>query len=330
MKQRKVVVVYSGGLDSTVLLYHATEVFGKKNVEAVSFDYGSKHNKKELECAKWNANNLKIKHTIFDLSEVIGAHFKSALLNSGGDIPHGHYAAENMKETVVPLRNGIMLMIAAGYADSHGMDQVWIGAHGGDHAIYADCRVAFNRALNITIQEGTDQRVSIAAPFNDWLKHDIVARGKELNVPFEKTWSCYEGQDIPCWKCGTCVERKEAFDIAKVHDPLYTKKKITRAKKHKMIRDVTYNVKDNQATLDVKVILACLRRLKEKGIQPTRYNIWTHTRVFVNEDGTQKRRRFERALSETYKRGYITKTKVGHYYHYNLVSGLASLKRWIE
>lgn len=215
----KVVVVYSGGLDSTVLLYDTIDRYGKSNVEAVSFDYRSKHNDMEIGCAKWQCRKAGVKHTTFNLWS-IAEHFKSTLLQGGGDIPYGHYAADNMKQTVVPLRNGIMLMIAAGYAESIGAKKVVIGSHSGDHFVYPDCRPSFNRCINLAIEYGTDNKVSIAAPFNSMYKWDIVKRGVELGVDFEKTWSCYEGQSEPCWKCGTCNERIEAFQKAGVEDPL--------------------------------------------------------------------------------------------------------------
>jgi len=212
-----VVVVYSGGLDSTVLLHHALQMYGV--VEAVTFDYGSKHNAKEIECAIWQCKKLQIPHKLFHLQD-IGKHFKSDLLKGQGKIPYGHYAAENMKKTVVPLRNGIMLMIAGGYAESIGADKILIASHAGDHFIYPDCRPEFNRALNLAIQFGTDNKVSMSAPFNKMRKEDIVKRGVTLGVDFSKTWSCYEGGNAHCWKCGTCVERIEAFERAGVEDPL--------------------------------------------------------------------------------------------------------------
>jgi len=213
----KVVVVYSGGLDSTVLLHHALQQYD--DVEALTFNYGSKHNIKEINMAMWNTQKLQISHRIVRL-DFIKENFKSDLLQGQGEIPEGHYAAENMKKTVVPLRNGIMLMIASGYAESIGAEKVLIASHAGDHFIYPDCRPEFNRALNLAIEYGTNNKVSIAAPFNKMMKWDIVKRGEELGVDWSKTWSCYKGEGIHCGKCGTCNERIEAFQKAGVDDPL--------------------------------------------------------------------------------------------------------------
>jgi len=215
----KVVVVYSGGLDSTVLLHHAVKLHGKENVIAFSFDYGSKHNLKELECAEWQTKQLGIKHIFFNLQS-IKDHFKSTLLKGGDKIPHGHYAEKNMEKTVVPQRNGILLLITAGYVESIGGGEVWIGSHAGDHFIYRDCRPEYNRILNMVIEYGSRNKVSLKAPFNKMYKWDIVKRGVELGVDFSMTWSCYEGRNVHCGKCGTCTERIEAFEKAGVEDIL--------------------------------------------------------------------------------------------------------------
>jgi len=220
---KKIVVVYSGGLDSTVLLYQAVDLHGKDNVKAITFNYGSRHNKKEIECAKWNTKRLGVEHHIFDLENIIGQHFQSAILKGGENVPHGHYAEENMKKTVVPLRNGIMLLLVGGYADSINFNEVWIASHSGDHHIYLDCRPAFNRLMNLAIEYGTENRVKISAPFNHMYKEDIVSKGHQLAVPFEHTWSCYKGGREPCLKCGTCLERIISFRKANVKDSLLTK-----------------------------------------------------------------------------------------------------------
>jgi len=247
-------VVYSGGLDSTVLLYSAKATYDK--VEAISFCYGAKHNIKELDMARHQCIKQNIKHNIIDL-DFIRTLFKSKLLEGGGKIPEGHYAAENMKDTVVPLRNGIMLMIAAGYANSHGLNDVLLASHAGDHFIYPDCRPAFNRNLAAAVAYGTEGEVEIKFPFENLTKDQIVRFGNTLHVDFAHTWSCYNpvfhpkhtktsiplcdmqqwkpklnkwctehhlldlaGDIKPCGKCGTCVERKEAFDLAGIKDPL--------------------------------------------------------------------------------------------------------------
>jgi 7-cyano-7-deazaguanine synthase len=145
--------------------------------------------------------------------------FKSDLLKSGGEIPDGHYEEESMRQTVVPFRNGIMLSIAAGIAESAGVEGLVIAAHAGDHAIYPDCRESFMRAMDEAICEGTYARVKVLRPFIKMDKGQIARRGHELGVDFSKTWSCYKGGEIHCGTCGTCIERREAFLLAKVDDP---------------------------------------------------------------------------------------------------------------
>lgn len=217
----KVIVLLSGGLDSVTALYHAQkkhEVIG-----ALSFDYGSKHNHCELPMAAYHAKRLDIPHVILPLT-FINDYFQSHLLKSGGEIPDGHYAAENMKQTVVPFRNGIMLSIAGGFAESHGAVGVVIGAHTGDHFIYADCREEFLQSMSDALREGTDTGIAILRPFVDIDKSEIVKCGRELGIDYSKTWSCYKGEELHCGICGTCVERKEAFERAGIEDPtLYLK-----------------------------------------------------------------------------------------------------------
>jgi 7-cyano-7-deazaguanine synthase len=145
--------------------------------------------------------------------------FASDLLKSGGEIPEGHYEAENMKQTVVPFRNAIMLSIAGGFAESVGAEGLVIAAHGGDHAIYPDCREEFMQAMGETLRLGTYARIRLLRPFIAMTKGDIVAEGKRLGVDFARTWSCYKGGDVHCGRCGTCVERREAFQLAGVPDP---------------------------------------------------------------------------------------------------------------
>ncbi len=218
MKQDKVLVTFSGGVDSTTVLYHAIEEYGKDNVEAVSYNYGSKHNKRELECAFEIAAKLNIPHKIINL-DFNEWGFKSDLLTSGGDIPEGHYEAENMASTVVPFRNGIISAITAGYADSIGANIIMLGSHAGDHAIYKDCRYEFTQAMSLAVFLGTDNEVRIVSPFNLMSKTDIVKIGCNLDIDYAKTWSCYKGGELHCGKCGTCVERIEAFKDAGRRDP---------------------------------------------------------------------------------------------------------------
>lgn len=203
----KALIVYSGGMDSSTLLHQ----FKNEIAMAVSFDYGSKHNTRELQCAKENCKALGIKHCIINLS-FFNEHFKSSLLQSGGDIPDGNYADDNMKSTVVPFRNGIMLSIAVGLAESNELDTVLIANHFGDHAIYPDCRKDFIDPFVQAACNGTYNGVTILSPYCDVSKREIALMGKELNMDFAKTYSCYKGRAKHCGVCGTCTERKEALE----------------------------------------------------------------------------------------------------------------------
>ena len=202
----KALLIYSGGLDSTTLLYEYKDSIAL----AVTFDYGSKHNAREIACARENCKRLGVKHLVMPLG-FIGQYFKSDLLLSGGDIPEGSYADENMKSTVVPFRNGIMLAIAAGLAESYGLDTVMMANHGGDHAIYPDCRPEFVEGMDKAIQTGTYEGIRLVSPYCDITKRDIALRGKAIGLDYSLTYSCYKGGEKHCGKCGTCVERKEAL-----------------------------------------------------------------------------------------------------------------------
>ncbi|MGP1595488.1 MAG: 7-cyano-7-deazaguanine synthase QueC [Prevotella denticola] len=208
------VIIVSGGLDSITLLYDKAETIAL----AVSFDYGQNHGAKELPFAAHHCRKLGIPHITIPLS-FMHRYFKSSLLDGAEAIPEGHYAEENMKSTVVPFRNGIMLAIATGIAESHGLKRVYIANHGGDHTIYPDCRPDFIQAMDGAATAGTFVNVRIEAPYTNITKADIVRRGTALGVDYSKTWSCYKGSDAHCGKCGTCVERKEAFLEAGVKDP---------------------------------------------------------------------------------------------------------------
>ena len=203
----KAVLIYSGGLDSTTLLYE----FREQLALAVSFDYGSKHNAREIAYARENCKRLGIKHLVIPLG-FIGQYFKSDLLLSGGEIPEGSYADENMRSTVVPFRNGIMLSIAAGLAESYGLDAVMIANHSGDHAIYPDCRPAFIEGMSAAVQAGTYNGVRVLSPYCDLTKREIALRGQALGIDYSLTYSCYKGGEKHCGKCGTCTERKEALE----------------------------------------------------------------------------------------------------------------------
>jgi 7-cyano-7-deazaguanine synthase len=212
----KVVVLLSGGLDSVTALHDANR--SHEVVAALSFDYGAKHHAKELPMAVWQCAHLGIPHNIAPLG-FIAEEFRSDLLSGGGAIPDGHYEEQSMKSTVVPFRNGIMLSIAAGFAESRGAEAVVIAAHSGDHAIYPDCRESFMEPMARAIREGTYAQVELLRPFIAVDKAGIVRRGVELGIDFSHTWSCYKGSEIHCGTCGTCVERREAFLMACVADP---------------------------------------------------------------------------------------------------------------
>ena len=203
----KAVLIYSGGLDSTTLLYEYKDEIAL----ALTFDYGSKHNAREIEYARENCKRLGIKHIVIPL-EFIGQYFRSDLLLSGGDIPEGHYAADNMKSTVVPFRNGIMLSVAVGMAESLDLDTVMIANHSGDHTIYPDCRPEFIDAFDAAASRGTFNGVHIVSPYCNIDKRGIALRGRELGIDYTLTYSCYKGGEHHCGRCGTCVERKEALE----------------------------------------------------------------------------------------------------------------------
>lgn len=212
----KVLVLLSGGMDSVTALHWAARAHAVAG--AVSFDYGSKHNHREIPMAAWQATQLGVAHDVVAL-DFVNRLFASDLLQSGGEVPEGHYAEESMKRTVVPFRNGIMLAIACGLAESRGAEALVIAAHSGDHAIYPDCREPFMEAMAAAMKHGTYAGISLIRPFIDCDKAEIVRRGMALGVDYAHTWSCYKGRDIHCGKCGTCVERREAFLVAGVPDP---------------------------------------------------------------------------------------------------------------
>lgn len=207
------VIIVSGGMDSITMLYNYKKVIGL----AITFDYGSNHAKKEIAFAKLHCERLGIPHLIIPLS-FIHEYFKSSLLEGGDKIPEGHYQDENMKSTVVPFRNGIMLAIACGIAESNGFTKVMIANHSGDHAIYPDCRATFINSMSEAMSYGTYNRVKIDAPYTGMSKTDIARIGKYMGIDYSETWSCYKGGEHHCGKCGTCVERKEALSEAGIED----------------------------------------------------------------------------------------------------------------
>ncbi|MDE5874387.1 MAG: 7-cyano-7-deazaguanine synthase QueC [Muribaculaceae bacterium] len=208
------VLILSGGMDSVTLMHYKKE----RIALAVSFDYGSNHNKREIECASWQCRLLGIEHMVIPL-DFMGRYFKSSLLEGADAIPEGHYAEENMKSTVVPFRNGIMLSVACGLAESRGLKHVMMANHGGDHTIYPDCRPDFVKAMSEAMKYGTFDGITIEAAFTDVTKGDIARLGKSLGVDYAHTYSCYKGGERHCGKCGTCVERIEAMAFAGIDDP---------------------------------------------------------------------------------------------------------------
>ena len=200
-------------MDSITLLHD----YKDRIALGISFDYGSNHNAKEIPFAELHCKRLGIKHITIPL-EFMHKYFKSSLLEGADAIPEGHYEDENMKSTVVPFRNGIMLAISAGIAESNGLDHVMIANHGGDHAIYPDCRPEFISAMSSATSTGSYNGVTVIAPYTSITKGDIARRGKELGIDYTETWSCYKGGDKHCGKCGTCVERKEALRDAGIED----------------------------------------------------------------------------------------------------------------
>lgn len=206
-------IIVSGGMDSVTLLYEWKD----RIALGVSFDYGSNHNAREIPFAELHCRRLGIRHITIPL-DFMHRYFKSSLLEGAAAIPEGHYEDENMKSTVVPFRNGIMLSIAAGLAESAGLHNVLIANHGGDHAIYPDCREGFIKAMNEATVAGTYEGVNVVAPYTNITKADIARRGKALGIDYSETWSCYKGGEHHCGRCGTCVERKEALAEAGIED----------------------------------------------------------------------------------------------------------------
>ena len=207
------IIVLSGGLDSTTLLYE----YQSRIALAVSFDYGSNHNRRELAFAALHCERLGIKHLIIQL-DFIHQYFHSSLLSGADAVPEGNYDDENMRSTVVPFRNGIMLAVAAGLAEDNGLQQIMMANHAGDHAIYPDCRPAFVQAMDNAVQAGTYNGVRLFTPYPSLTKADIARRGKALGIDYSETWSCYKGGEHHCGKCGTCTERIEALREAGIDD----------------------------------------------------------------------------------------------------------------
>jgi 7-cyano-7-deazaguanine synthase len=230
MKKRTLVIL-SGGMDSTVLAYVLATSSRHELIGAVSVNYGQRHSR-ELRGAAITCRKLNIPHHLVDLS-TLGQHLSNSALTCGWDtqapqevadfkipLPEGHYAAETMKATVVPNRNMILISLALGVAINNQASVVAYGAHAGDHAIYPDCREEFAEAISRAAGFCDFNPLELLRPFIKESKADIVRRGLDLKVPFEDTHTCYAGERIACGRCGTCVERLEAFDIAMADDPI--------------------------------------------------------------------------------------------------------------
>jgi 7-cyano-7-deazaguanine synthase len=212
----KVVVIYSGGMDSFTVLNRALQ--DGKEVYALTFDYGQRH-VKEIEYASKVCKSLKVNHKVIDIS-AINQLLAGSSLTDDIDIPQGHYEAESMKSTVVPNRNMILLSLAVGYAVSTGASQVYYGAHSGDHAIYPDCRPEFVMKMNDVCKIANYESVEIFSPYLTVTKSDILTDGLKMNLKYDQTWTCYNGREKACGQCGACQERLEAFSDNNVIDPI--------------------------------------------------------------------------------------------------------------
>jgi 7-cyano-7-deazaguanine synthase len=216
MRQEKGVVIYSGGMDSFTIL-HKVQQEGTQ-IYPLTFNYGQKH-VKEIEYARKVCKDKGFTHEIIDIS-TISCLLQGSSLTSDIDIPEGHYEAENMKSTIVPNRNMIMLSLAIGYAVSINASKVFFGAHSGDHAIYPDCRPEFVDRMNEVSKIANYEAVEICTPYLNTDKGNILADGLKMGLDYSQTWTCYNGREQACGKCGACVERLEAFAMNNVNDPL--------------------------------------------------------------------------------------------------------------
>lgn len=212
--ERDTLMVVSGGMDSTTMLYE----YADRIALAVTFNYGSNHNAREIECARYNCRRLGIELVEVDMPFVAQL-FESSLLSGADAIPEGNYDDENMRSTVVPFRNGIMLAVAAGLAESRGLRHLMMANHSGDHAIYPDCRSGFVNAMSKAIAEGTYEHIDLITPYTNLNKADIARIGGKLGIDYAHTYSCYKGREHHCGRCGTCTERRQAFADAGLDDP---------------------------------------------------------------------------------------------------------------
>lgn len=209
MEEKDSLLVLSGGMDSTTMLYE----YRSRIALCVNFSYGANHNEREAACARANCQRLGIPLVEIDLA-FMGKYFRSALLEGADAIPEAEYAPENLASTVVPFRNGIMLSVAAGLAESRGLRRVMIANHGGDHEIYPDCRPAFIDSMGRAIADGSGSLVELCAPYTHLTKNDIARRGAALGVDYSLTYSCYKGGATHCGRCATCLERRQALFAA--------------------------------------------------------------------------------------------------------------------
>lgn len=216
MGKNDIVLVYSGGMDSTTLLYQLIK--DGFDIHCMSFDYGQRH-RRELAMGYEITKELGVDHQMADLSDIAPFLAGSSQTDPNVEVPEGHYAEESMKLTVVPNRNMIMISIAVGWAISMKASGVYYANHAGDHTIYPDCREEFVAALAGAVMLADWHQVGLFSPYSQISKADIVTRGADMKVPYEKTYSCYKGAEKHCGKCGTCTERIEAFKLAKVKDP---------------------------------------------------------------------------------------------------------------
>lgn len=216
--KRRTVVIYSGGLDSTTLLYHLREA-GHELV-ALAINYGQRH-QRELTRAENICRNMDVALTTLDLSPLTSVFGHNSLSDISVNVPEGRYEPESMKQTTVPNRNMILLSIATGWAISHRFQNVAFGAHSGEYTPYPDCRPEFAEAMDCATQLCDWQPIRILAPFIEWTKADIVRRGSELDVPFAETWSCYVGDENHCGRCATCLDRRQAFEHCGISDPTH-------------------------------------------------------------------------------------------------------------
>lgn len=207
------VIILSGGMDSTTMLYD----YCHRIALAVTFNYGSNHNEREIECARKHCQSLGIEHIVIPL-DFMAKYFESSLLSGAESIPEGNYNESNMKSTVVPFRNGIMLSIACGLAESRHLTTVMMANHSGDHTIYPDCRPEFVESMSSAMRAGTYDNICIFAPYTNLTKGEIAAIGKRIGLDYSTTYSCYKGGEKHCGVCGTCVERKEALAQAGIID----------------------------------------------------------------------------------------------------------------